>query len=66
MIEKLLEKQSGFEKVLAAQEERFLALENLTTVSLLFFDANYFCLTCVLSMLWSSGIFVLKNCSNCH
>eukprot|EP00794_Sanderia_malayensis_P017794 gene17794-19571_t len=34
VIEKLLEKQSGFEKMLAAQEERFSALENLTTFEL--------------------------------
>eukprot|EP00795_Rhopilema_esculentum_P013447 gene13447-4319_t len=34
IIEKLLEKQSAFEKLLATQEERFLQLENLTTFEL--------------------------------
>lgn len=33
-IEKLLEKQTAFEKLLSTQEERFIQLENLTTVSL--------------------------------
>ena len=33
VIEKLIEKQTGFEKLLQAQEERFTQLENLTAVS---------------------------------
>lgn len=33
IIEKLIEKQTGFEKLLQAQEDRFTQLENLTAVS---------------------------------
>lgn len=41
-VENLIKKHEAFEKSAAAQEERFSALERLTTVGFLFFFLFYF------------------------
>lgn len=40
-VENLIKKHEAFEKSAAAQEERFSALERLTTVSLFFYVVNF-------------------------